>query len=438
MFLMQGLNIAMILWSNTKWISACSNVEVNKLKGKQIGHSLGNQPFYFKQSNTAIVFSQTPKTKLLQLENIQIKEISIMYTTDCSELVPVLFTSIHESSENETLMIPASEVPGLIYMTHQNCKVSLLSNISASQLYLSWTRQVNDFTLYHFYGQLFVIQAGIKQLREYNKDRYESNSEILNFLYYAIQNQKRRLDQVSIYLPAMIERNSKEIVEKGGHIHDDEPYRRIQNGLLIISSKIKQNLSEIEGTLSPAFPHLIPKPQIDELINKQEKRGYIESSLATAAGLMFIGTPMLIGSAFMAWRTYASKQDTLRKIEMDAQLDNNRLEFYITKALEIFDHMMMVLIPFYVSETYRILVSGFKDIAITYKTALQNPQIADDLFKEISRLYTFKQLPIDDSVVVKKKTLIDSIHGSTEATEKNIQLFINEVNYDVGKYIETK
>ncbi|WP_405130991.1 hypothetical protein MHB43_30540 [Paenibacillus sp. FSL H8-0317] len=373
MFLLQGSDIAMVDWKNEHWLSTYGEKRVGQLNGHKIGYDMKNQPFYFEQNEMELIFRQSNNEIMFTYINTEIKEISVAEAiTDHSQMTLV---DIHTltNSEKGTFSLPVQEIPSLIYLTYHHTKIPLVMNTPPSQLYLSWTRQVNDFALYHLFGQLYALQAGIQQIKEDSvKDPDESNLKLLNFLYYAIQNQKRRLDQVSIYLPAMLEHKSSMILGQAQQQQNQDHFRQIQYGFMGISAKVKQSLSEIESALSPVYSLLVPKQSIEAVFSNRTKRGYGQSivtlgaSIATIAISGGIGIPFLLGGAFTGINTYFSEKENRMKTEMDSNHDQNRIEFHMTKALDIFEHLMQTLIPFYVSETNRYMISGFEGLARTY------------------------------------------------------------------------
>ncbi|WP_151736773.1 hypothetical protein [Paenibacillus tengchongensis] len=443
MFLLHGSEIAMVTWKDRGWISNFGPSAVRKLEDQKIGYTSNEQPYYFTQTELGMTFSQGADTFLHSFKSQAVMDISVSEAVGESSDFARVRIHTAEDSEDSFFMLPVQEVPGIICTTYQQSKAPLVRRIPPAQLYLSWSRQVNDFALYHLFGQLYALQAGIEEIQKNVQNRDECNRRLLNFLYYAVQNQKRRLDQVSIYLPAMLERNSRTILSGANLDRHEQPFRYMQQGFMNISTKMRQTLSEIEGALSPVYRLIIPKGDIEHIIKRREKRGYAQAAMTVGLGTAFTiisaGFPpvtLIMGGMFLGANSFFTAKDARQKAELDSLFDHNSLDFYMTKALDTFHHLMDTLIPYHVSEANRYMTGSFEQLAPLYKSALTNPEAVDLLFKEISQYYTFKQLPIDHTVAMPKKALIEHVQDSSHTAELYIQLFQNEVNYNVSEQAE--
>jgi hypothetical protein len=153
-------------------------------------------------------------------------------------------------------------------------------------------------------------------------------------------------------------------------------------------------------------------------------------------GIATGGIGFLLPGMFMGVGTYFLSQDMKKQEEMRIENENYRLDFYVTKALESFEHMMQTLIPYYVSEVNRGFVQCFQQLAISYKPVINLPAVKQELFKQISEYYTFKQLPIDNSVITKKKELIEKVQDTPLLANNYINLLKQEVHFNVPELAE--
>jgi len=440
MFMIRNNEIAMIEWTDQEWTLCLNEVALSNIEQHAIGFTAENQPFFYHLGSNGVVLQQQADHVLLELKSSGIKDIAIIEMVD--EENRLAKVNVLYKQESIVLTLPAHLVPTMISRIYQQSKQEIVAEASPAQLYLSWARHTNDYALYHMFGQLFALQAGIEQIQEMMLDTDECNYRLLNFLYYTIQQQKRRLDQVSIYLPAMLEQNTSSMVgeDRGKQIED--VYLHMQQYLLSISSRIRQSLNEIEGALAPGSKMLIAKADLEQVIKARETRGYVQSAVTAGIGAaLMVGTgglaaPLVLGGAFFGLNSYFTAKDARLKVKMDAQFDKDSLSFYMSKALDGFDHLMQTLLPYYVAETNRQMHSSFERLAVIYKPALADPSVSQRLFMEMSQYYTFKQLPIDASVILPKKKLVETIQQSVELSNQHIRIFQQEVNANVREQIE--
>ncbi|MFB9324978.1 hypothetical protein ACFFSY_03465 [Paenibacillus aurantiacus] len=444
MFIFEDSSISMITWPDKKWAAYVNPKTPNNLDDVSFGITSMEHPFFIEQTMRGIQLRQSPDTVLHDFEYHAISDISIAEPEGDSFLVPCNISAREGANGSGTnrFMLPAAEVHKIIYATYYHAKAPLIERTEAKQIYLSWTRQVNDFALFHLFGQLLAIQAGIREIHDNVSDRDQRNHRLINFMYYAIQNQKRRLDQVSIYLPAMLDRNVKDIFEPSGNKHDEELFRQLQRGFMNVSVQIKSALNEVESALSAVSSTIIPKGDMDEIIADRAKRGYTQAAATTGVGLAIalstggLAIPFLLGGAFLGFNTAQTSKEAKRLEQMKTEMENHRLDFYMTKALDTFDHLMLTLLPYYVAEVNRHMVNCFERLAGEYRAAWKSPVVIENMFREITQLYTYKQLPIDATVVLRKKELMDTVQKAVYLSEQHIQFFQQEVNVHVLQQTE--
>ncbi|MBP1931478.1 hypothetical protein [Ammoniphilus resinae] len=407
--------------------------KVRREKNLSIGYTSDHQPFYLEQDMNRLVFKQAKNKELFSIANQEVKDFSVTGTQGDFSTVRMVY-----GNQTQDIHLPTALVPLLIHQTYFYTKAPIVGKVSEDQLYLSWTRLANDHLLYYFFGQLFLLQKGIEEIRNQVKNQNDRNADLINYMYYAIQEQKKRLDAVAIYFPASLHRDGQELL--GSELQEDS-YRGLQRNLMGITSQIKGSLHEIESALSAVSSIIIPKADMQKFIEEKEKRGYDTSIAVTGTGILLgaltggIGYAFLLPGAFMGLNNYFSSRDAERLERMRIENEYNRLDFYMTKALDVFDHMMQTLVPYHVAEVNRAAFQTFHSLAPIYQKALSNPEIKEGLFKRISQYYTFKQLPVDQSEMMKKENLIDQIEGSLQVGAEFASLINKEVKY-VPKSIE--
>lgn len=441
MIIIRNNEIAMMEWTDQEWTLCLHEEALSDIEQHAIGFTADNQPFFYHLESNGVVLQQQADHVLMELNSSKIKDIAIIEMVD--EENRLAKVNVLYEQEGFVITLPAHIVPTMISRVYQQSKQGIVAEASPAQLYLSWARHTNDYALYHVFGQLFALQAGIEQIQEMMLDTDECNYRLLNFLYYTIQQQKRRLDQVSIYLPAMLEQNTRSMVGEGSSKQVEEIYLHMQQYLLSISSRIRQSLNEIEGALAPASKMLIAKADLEQVIKERETRGYVQSAVTAGIGAaLMVGTgglaaPLVLGGAFFGLNSYFTAKDARLKMRMDAQFDKDSLSFYMSKALDGFDHLMQTLLPYYIAEANRQMNGSFERLAVIYKPALAEPSVSQRLFMEMSQYYTFKQLPIDHSVMLPKKKLVETIQQSVALSSQHIRIFQQEVNVNVREQIES-
>jgi len=409
-----------------------------------IGYMEDLTPFFVTQTDEAIRLSLSSDIHLSMIPKAGVIDISFVEIKEDAFSKVVIQCQSDQHKVEHVLYLPSEQVPQLIYSTYHSTKQALVHHVNPEQLYLSWARQVNDYAIYHYFGQLFAVYEGINEIRERLKNRDQRNKELINYLYYAIQMQKKRLDIVSIYLPGSLEKESRSMLNEIDFPLDDQPFRNWQRSMMGITNQIRGSLNEIESALSAVSSAIYPRADMEQYIqNTFEKRmGYavgvsaIGVTTGTIAGLAF--PPLLLAGVFMGFNSYFSHKENKEREQLRQAEESARLDFYMDKALSSFDHMMRALLPYYLSEMNRNMVHCFEELAAQYRPALSHPHVKAQLFDRISQYYTFKQLPIDSSVTLKRTNFIDEIQNTTLLADHYMTIFNQEVDYHVPKRLEAK
>ncbi|GED30010.1 hypothetical protein P9G84_11785 [Brevibacillus centrosporus] len=397
-----------------------------------IGYDDSGQPFWFIHGASGVTFfSTSEKHRVITNEDIQ--EISVVEREEDS-----LFTAIQicTKKEKKRVSVPTTSVGELIQKTYLHAKAPLVQTVPVEQLYLSYARHSNDYLSYDLFGQLFAIQEGIREITATNANRDFRNLEMINFLYYAIQSQKRRLDTVSIYLPAFWEREDRALFP---FPVQQQPYRQLQRNLTSLSAQIRHSLSEVENALSAVSSFIILKKDMDEFIKEKTKRGRNAALAVGGIGLALApltgGISLVLPGVFMGINTYMNAADMKRIEELKQSNENLRLDFFMRKALDAYEHFMSTLVPYYVSEMNQSVTSFFQELAVPYQGVLGDPSVKQKLLGRMAEYYTFKQLPIDDSVLTKKEALVETVQGSLSLADEHMQIFKQEVTYHVPESV---
>jgi hypothetical protein len=401
---------------------------------QQISFTDTNEPFFFIQTPENIILKQSLEKVAFSFKNSDITDISISkYGTEKSSFSEVEIKLNNQKTFKINLF--NDYIKDLIYNTYYFTKSSNLPQVSSEQLFLSYSRQVNDYILYHYFGQLVALYEGLKEITRTEEDNDIKNWKIVNYLYHTIQAQKKHFDTVSIYLPSMLEQHESSILTQHGQNSAYQPYKNLQRALMNITGQINRSLNEIESSLSAVSFAIIPRKEYDELINKRAKRGFL-----TAAGMGIVGAlffpSVLIGAALIGLNSYFSKKDAQEQEKIRKENENYRLDFYVAKILDSFNHFIETLLPFYISEVNQAIFQTFQQLYFQYQPILGSNEVRENLFQKITQLYTFKQLPIDESVTMKKGELVELTNKSLEFANQHLNYFRLEVESLVPKSIE--
>ncbi|WP_423408356.1 hypothetical protein AABM38_22355 [Heyndrickxia sp. MSNUG] len=398
---------------------------------QNIGFFDDRTPFILKNDESGVYFFQDGEVQI-KIPSDQITNVAVIEQSDETIFSKVLFLFKEEQKDVELeVLLPAIHVKEILYHSFMKKKLPQLADILPKQLFTSWGRQVNDLILYHYLGQLFAIKSGIDQIQKEETEKEVKNVKLINLLYYGLQSQKQMMDKASIYLPAMLEREQDALFQKIDGFHDPSPFKFMQRQLVGSSSHMSRHIAEVQSALNAVSFAIIPKKEME---NFARNRALRNGGLAFAAAAI-VSLPLGI---FMGANAIFSFFDSKKQEQIRKENENLKLDFYVDKALDAFDHFMETMMPYYLSEVNEQLFASFKQVAAAYEPYLENRIVNEALLSRLAEIHAFKQMPIDETVVTKKSELVEEVHQNLLMANLPIQQFQNEVSINVQKPLQIK
>lgn len=375
--------------------------------------SVGNDGWIFYQSETVQHFF--PFKLILSIEvldNSQKDKVTVAFHVSSllgkivfgfiDHLLPAALPNVVKIS----FRITESLLPKLIKITFREKKLPLLQEAAITDLYSSWGRQINDFLVYNLFGQLIILQNGIKEIQERkNISSQQKNKQILNFMYYAVREQRKTLDQVSIQFPQLLMEEESQFCQN----QSEESFERFQRQLLSVSNQIQRHLADIENSLNALSYEIIPRKRIDTHMKERSKTNYWGAALLGGLGIATGGIGLAAAGAVWGLKTFLAGKDRTEIQKVSDENEQYKLEFYINRALDSFDHFMETMLPFYISQVSKSYYSLTRQNAKLLILQNDNGHGKQAIFNRLVELYTVKQLPLEQGDVLTSSTVIEML-----------------------------
>jgi hypothetical protein len=329
------------------------------------------------------------------------------------------------------LFFPEYHINEIIYKSFVETKALMFNQISSTSLYTSMVRQISDLILYEYFGQLSALYKGIDEFYNKDADETERTAQLVNYLYYGIQSQRKRMDYISVYLPSMLNKFEQDLYKSLSKEIDEKHFKDLQIKLLAISNQMKSGLMEIENSLTHLSSSLVSRTSMDKVISERRKLGYTNATIAGAAGIglsLLTGgaaLPFLLAPAMMGLNTKDSTKIMELQQEIQSENEQNRTQLYLLKALDMFDHFVKTMLPFYISRVNEIIYETYKKIGSEVRPLLDEQTIRESVFQRIAEIYTFKKLPVDDSVEISKDDLLKELFQIAEEIDAILEVYSN-------------
>lgn len=378
------------------------NIEIETNGKNNIIIDEKGNPYKFEYNKDKLSFYQSNKNQMVVYTKdyeIELEE----YRNSGEMLIRIKLNNsvLYNEQIEKKIIVDRDTYTELLYLQYKARKRSLMEKATLAEIYSSWGRQVNDYLLYNFFGQLVILNNGIKEIENNNSDStIIKNRKMLNFMYYSIREQKKLLDRVSIGFPSILYDEEKNFLDN----HKSVYYERMQKQLIVYSNQVQRYLSEIESSLNALNFAIIPRRKMEEIYENRPKRGYLAAGILGGLGVLTGGIGLIAAGGLFGLNTYLSNSDTVKVNQYNAENDNNKIDFYINKALDSYEHLMLNILPYYISQVSNayysthqfygefLLKQTFTEEKITYKK--------EEIFNRLGKLYVEKRIPLDSESIL--------------------------------------
>jgi hypothetical protein len=392
-------------------------------------------PYFYEQTKEGLKLYQSDLLQpILYYHNKSIGSLRVQKEKIAEGIFTKVSFTDSDNNKMEKLYIPTTSLNQLIYTTFISNKSPVLVSTTGNTLYKSMVRQLSDLLLYEYFGQLSALYKGIEEFYSVKMDENERNEKLVSYLYHGIQSQRKRMDSVSVYIPALLNQYEQQLFKKYNRELDDKNFKVLQQKLIGLSNQLKGSLIEIENNLTHLTSILAPRRSMEDLIAERKKSGYKNAALgAVAAGAITVLTggaalPLLMGPAFMGLNTHSSTKAMELQQEIQDENEQSRTQFYLFKSLDLFDHFFVTMVPYYIAKVNDIIFECYKNVALEYKPLLEERYIKENMLHRIAEIHTFKNLPVDPTVDVSKQELLNEIFEIASGSENIIKEYSNTLS----------
>ncbi|MED1206102.1 hypothetical protein [Heyndrickxia acidicola] len=379
-----------------------------------VGITPNKLPFLIKQTEEQIELAQSNNDVLLRIPNTNVEQILVVeQPVDGSELLLIEIREI--SGVNHQLYLEEESVKRLIKNTYQYVKMPTLSSVSNEDIFFSWSRSINELILYNMFQEILTLHSLVKEIQEKNINSMEKQVKLANGLFHSIKLIKRNLDRIATQLPLAID-NMERTYFTQEQLPYGAPFHSLQMGLIMVANHMKGYIMEIENQLAPIHFAILPRVDPEELLKKNKQRNKKSIGASIGLGLLSLLTGNIMAAiSIPTMMTLSTRHsNNSNKDQLNAMKENelNTLEFYTTQAVDTLEHVLTVIIPYLITETNRSIFNSLQELYQWYIPLLGTISMKNKLFNEISELYLYKQLPMNENTVKSRQELIYAIHKS--------------------------
>lgn len=382
---------------------------LSDLEDTQIGFTQNHTPFFIKHDEESFDIYRSADSMLLSIKNDKFKDIMINNQVNKSH---GNYTPLEIKFDNIKIIININNniVSKIIRDVFVYSKKELVENATINDLYFNWAKSISDMILFNIFGSLYYTKLEIDNIlsREISDD---DRVNIVNMMYYQIQNQRNQLDILSAYIPKAIEQGEAKLFYKYNQNLDHKIFKILHKQLFTMSSQINKYLSDIERSLSQLsfviYSEFNTREFNTKLKNKQVGIGMAVSVASTLAIGGALSVPFL---AMQGMSLYSNK----KMDEKSKEIESSKLNLFTNQSIEKLNHLIENMYPYYVNEANDNLREIFTVLGKQYENH-NDKMVKQDLFDRITEIYVSKQMTLNNMTNIRKKDIIDNIYKSIDS-----------------------
>lgn len=379
------------------------------LEDTKIGFTQNHTPFFIKHDEESFDIYTSSNSMLLSIKNDKFKDIMIN-------------NQVNKSNENYTpLEIKFDDIKIIVNINNNivseimrnvfvYSKSDLVANATINDLYFNWAKSISDMILFNVFGSLYYTKLEIDNIlsREITDD---DRVNIVNMMYYQIQNQRNQLDILSAYIPKAVEQGEAKLFYKYNQNLDRKIFKVLHKQLFTISSQINKHLSDIERSLSQLSFVIYSEFNTREFNTKlKNKQAGIGMAVSVASSIALGGALSVPFLAMQGMSLYSNK----KMDEKSREIESSKLNLFTNQSIEKLNHLIENMYPYYVNEANDNLRGIFEVLGKQYENH-SDKRIKQDLFDRITEIYVSKQMNLNNMTNMRKKDIINNIYKSIDS-----------------------
>lgn len=381
--------------------------DIEDIDKDTVGYTTNNIPFFIGHDERGIMLLKSLEEDIITIKNHEIDDIIINNETNNKN---ENFKEIEIRFLEKSIRINVCEslIQKLIRNTFVYSKEDILKKASMKDLYMNWSKSMNDIILFDFFGDLYYTKLEIDKIIKESKQQgrptlgEDEKVAIVNILYYQIQNQKNQFDAVAAYMPKIMEVSDLKLFSKFDKTLDIKVFKLLQKQLFTISRQLNRYLNDIEKNLSQItfsiYDEIRERKYLAQINTKEFGIGMgISNSIDLALGRNIL-VPLISKDAREIYKTKNIKNTELSKLNV-----------FTHQSIDKLNHLIDTMYPYYVEEANTSLFNLFKTLEKEYSKLGEGEKIKDILFKRITDLYLYKQLSLNPMTNLRRKDLINKI-----------------------------
>lgn len=347
-------------------------VLLNKLAiitNKNIGYTDSGNPFFISLNEETIKISNSKSDSVLEIEKDLISDITVD-EEESIENGDLVSTEIKFADRKIKVNLKRSLITEMTENVFSDYQISIFENASIEEVYENWVKTVSDMVVYNVFGEVYQLCYRFLKPYSFEEDIAEC-IEFINKYYEEIEEEKKKIDNITVHLSGILEKNELNYFRSMGIKSDLECMEKIRKIFLEIRSSMNYDLNEVINKFNTVNYLIMPKSMIEEFCERLS------------------GHDMYI------------------------------IKYFAKQGKKSLEHFIRDLLPFYVEKVIVTVFEVYMDLYGEY-SKLEEKELKYELMNRIKSAHVFKQFTVESGSSILRKEVVDDLYSLVKFSSMRI------------------
>ena len=354
-----GINVFKIR-INSKSAQRIGWNKIDLITNKNIGYTENGNPFFITLSNEFIKICNSNENCVLEIEKARISDIKVNEENSI-ENGDFVSTEIKYGDKKLRVNLKRTLIVDMTENVFSDYQISLFENAGIHEVYQNWVKTVSDMVIYNIFGEVYQLCSEFLKPFDFGSDIVEC-IKFINEYYIKVENQKKKIDNITVQLPGILEKNEVNYFRGMGVDGEFSELEKIRDIMTEVRKNMNYDFNEVIGKFNVINHVIMPEEQIEDFAD--------ELSIH----------------------------------------DMYHIEYFAERGYESLVHFLQDLLPFYVE---RVIVTVFEVYTKLYGnySKIDEMELKYELMNRIKSAHVFKQFTIESHSSVLRKDVVDDLYS---------------------------
>lgn len=329
------------------------------INDKHIGYTDSGNPFFIKITDKLIKICASKDNCVLEIEKALVSDIKVNEENGI-ENGDLVNTEIKFGDKKLNINLKRNLITEIAENVFSDYQLSLFDSASIEEVYENWTKTIADMVVYNVFGEIYRNCSIFLKPHEFHD--LEECIRFVNEYYEILESEKKKIDNVAVQLPVILEKNEINYFRGMGIDIDENSLKELRDVLSEIRYNMNHDIKEVLDKFNAISYVIMPDKNIEEFVYKLNK------------------------------------------------VDSYNIAYFVNKSYESIVHFVQDLLPFYIE---KVIVTVFRAYLSLYKnyTEIEEKELKHELMNRIKSAHVFKQFTVENCSSILRKEIIDDLYS---------------------------